>query len=218
MKARSVASFVWIVAVLPAAPAHAQDHGQVGLSMGYPASVGIVWQVADRFAVRPEISLVQSSTVNLTTLTVTFTTPFNTQTQTTQTQLTIDSTTVGTGVSALFYVGKREGLSTYVSPRYAYTRGTGTTVATSTSTGSGTAAPSTTETATRSHVVTGSFGAQYALSRRFCVFGEIGLGYTHGKASPESSPSSSPSTTSRSESTNHAVSTRSGVGVVFYFR
>ena len=66
--------------------------------------------------------------------TLTFSTPSGTQTQQmTRGQFMTDSTTVGTGVSALFYVWKQEALSAFVTPRYAYTSGTSTTA------GSGTA-------------------------------------------------------------------------------
>ncbi len=212
MPIRSVAWSVGVLTILLAAPANAQEHGQVGLSMGYPASVGIVWQIADRFAVRPEVSLVQSSGVSRSTLTVSITTPFGTQTQTASTQVTTDTTTMGTGISGLIYLWKREALSAFVSPRYAFTRGTNT------GTSNGATSP-VGDITTRNHFISGSFGAQYALGRRFSVFGEIGLGYNHGSASspPSSTPSPIGSTTSSSESNNHGVSTRSGVGVVFYF-
>jgi opacity protein-like surface antigen len=216
----SVARFVGVLAVLLAAPAIAQEHGQVGLSMGYPASVGIVWHVADRFAVRPELSLVQGSSLTLSTTTVTISSPFGTQIETTETRLATDNATVGAGVSGLFYLWKRESLGAFVSPRYAYTRGSNTTTATNTTIRSG-AVAQVNDTTSRTHFFSGSFGAQYALGRRFSVFGEIGLGYTHGNvASPPSSSSQTPivSVSTGSESKNHNVSTRSGAGVVFYFR
>lgn len=211
MRARSIASCVGL-ALLMSAPAVAQEHGQVGLSMGYPASVGILWHVSDRVAIRPEISLVQSSTTTTVVTTVTFTTPAGTQTQTTQGEFTTDSTNVGTGVSGLFYLWKRESLSAFVTSRYAYTRGTGAT------SGSGVAGTPT-EITTSNHVVSGSFGAQYALGRRFSVFGEIGLGYTDTRVDNASAISVSPNGSSTISATStHGVSTRSGAGVVFYFR
>jgi hypothetical protein len=213
MRTRSIASSVGLLAVLLAAPASAQEQGQVGVSMGYPASVGVVWQVADRVAIRPEISLVQTSTDITTVTTLTFTTPSGTQTQQiTRAQFETDSTTVGAGVSALFYLWKQEALTAFLTPRYAYTRGTGTTA------GSG-AAGAPFDITTKSRFVGGSFGAQYALSRKFSVFGEIGLGYTHSRvdnASTSGGFASGTSTTS-TETMSHGVSTRSGAGVVFYF-
>ena len=92
--------------------------------MGYPASVGVVWHVADRVAVRPEISLSQTSTTL--TSTTTLTVPFGGPIQTIVTQSTSDATTVGAGVSGLFFLWKREGLGTYLTPRYSYGRLTST--------------------------------------------------------------------------------------------
>ena len=39
----------------------AQDAGKVGLTMGYPSSVGVIWNVAGRVALRPEITLSRMS-------------------------------------------------------------------------------------------------------------------------------------------------------------
>jgi len=210
MRAHQIVSWVGLT-VLLSAPAFAQEHGQVGLSMGYPASVGILWHVSDRVAIRPEISLVQNSTATTVITSVTVTTPAGTQTQTTQGEFTTDTTTVGTGVSGLFYVWKRESLSAFVTPRYAYSRGTGTT------SGSGVGGTPT-EITTSNHLVSGSFGAQYAFGSRFTVFGEIGLGYTHGSVDNGAPVSLSPGgAANSSRTTSHGVSTRSGAGVVFYF-
>ena len=59
--------------------------------------------------------------------------------------------------------------------------------------------------------VSGSFGAQYALGRRFSVFGEIGAGYTHVVTSPTIGGILVTS------SVNNTFSTRSGAGVILYF-
>ena len=210
MRTRSIASLVALLTFLLAVPVFAQEHGQVGLSMGYPASVGVVWHISDRLAIRPEISLIQSSTDTTAITTITFTTPLGIQTQSTRAEFTTDSTTVGTGVSALFYVWKREALSAFVTPRYAYNRGTSTT------TGGGTGTP--TEGTAKNHVISGSFGAQCALGPRFSVFGEIGLGYTRSRVDNVPTGSLSPGASTGSETTSHGVSTRSGAGVVFYFK
>ena len=44
------------VALAVASEAQAQDTPRVGLTMGYPATVGVIWNVADRFALRPEMT------------------------------------------------------------------------------------------------------------------------------------------------------------------
>jgi hypothetical protein len=78
-----------------------QDTGKVGVTMGFPGSIGVIWQAADRVAIRPEFSFSRNTTEG-----------------------TIDTTswTLGTGVSGLFYVAKYDRVRTYVSPRYTYTR------------------------------------------------------------------------------------------------
>ena len=80
-----------------------QEKGQVGLTMGYPASVGLVWHVAERVAVRPEFSFSKS---------------------TSDAEEIIDASssgwTLGVGISGLFYVSRADNLRTYVSPRYTY--------------------------------------------------------------------------------------------------
>src|SRR4051812_40532108 len=39
----------------------AQDAPKVGLSMGYPAAIGVIWHVTDRLALRPEMSVTKSA-------------------------------------------------------------------------------------------------------------------------------------------------------------
>jgi hypothetical protein len=70
----------------------------------------------------------------------------------------------------------------------------------------------------RTHFISGSFGAQYALGRRFSVFGEIGLGYTRTSVDNEPTSSVSPGASTGSAATSHGIAARSGAGVVFYFR
>jgi hypothetical protein len=194
---------VLILTVVPEA-ALAQEKGQVGLTMGYPTSVGILWHVADRVALRPDLTFNQSEVTGTLTLTV----GIGNQIQTTQTQFSTTSTSVTTGLSGLFYVRKRDALSVFLSPRYTYSHGSTTPSATPPATASG-------GTTTRTHGVSGSFGAQYAIGRRFSIFGEVGVAYS---TSVGNSPDAvTPSTTSRSENAGHGVGMRSGVGVVLYF-
>jgi hypothetical protein len=199
---------IWFVVVLtlmvgPEA-AVAQEKGQVGLTMGYPASVGVLWHASDRVALRPDFTFNQTEVTG----TLTFTVGIGNQIQSTQTQFSTTSTSITTGLSGLFYVRKRDALSTFLSPRYTYSQGSTTPSATPATASGG--------TTTRTHGVSGSFGAQYAIGRRFSVFGEVGVAYSTSVGnSPEAV---TPSTTSRSENTGHGVGMRSGVGIVLYFR
>ena len=199
-----------LCAIAPAV-AGAQDVPKIGLTMGYPSAIGVQWQIADRVAVRPEITLTRS-TGDSTSNDLLGTTPLSTN----------DSTGVGAGLSALFYVARWESLRTYVSPRFAYTRTT-----TSASTTPGT---STSDSTTSAYSTSGSFGAQYSLGRHFGVFGEVGLGYTSVTTALTSTltlgvvssvggvvTSSTRVELVHSSSHSNSLATRSGAGVIFFF-
>ena len=195
--------------LLVASRARAQDTPKIGLTMGYPSAVGVLWQIGDRVAVRPELSLShvgdEASSLDVAGAT----------------QPTTDqSTVVGAGVSALFYFGARDSLRTYVSPRFSYAR-------TAASAASGT---STSDTTISLYQVTGSFGAQYTLGRRFGVFGEIGAGYSRTNTALSSVVTITTGSVSNgvltqvvrtqslsSAAHSNAVATRSGVGVIIFF-
>jgi hypothetical protein len=191
--------------------AGAQDHGKVGLTMGYPSAVGVIWTVADRVALRPEITFSRASGDS------------SANDLLGAAPLSMDeSTGVGAGISALFYIHQWEGLRTYVSPRFSYARNN-----TSASTAGNT---STSEATTSSYLTSGSFGAQYSLGRHFGLFGEVGLGYTSTRTALTSTVTTTVSisvngATSGSTGTQlissrshaNALSTRSGVGVIFFF-
>ncbi len=67
---------------------------------------------------------------------------------------------LGTGVSVLFYSPLSDNLNTYVAPRFSYTRTSGDST--------------TTESTTDMYSFGGMFGAHYSLGQRFAVFGEVG--------------------------------------------
>src|SRR5436190_11165577 len=106
-----------IAAFVGAAPAAAQDAGQIGITMGYPAAIGVLWHVSDRIGLRPEVSLVRGTSETTITLSIPIV-----GAPTTSEVVTSENWQVGTGVSALFYLGKGEALRTYVSPRFTYLR------------------------------------------------------------------------------------------------
>jgi outer membrane protein with beta-barrel domain len=151
--------------------------------MAYPAAAGLILHVGDRVAVRPDLSF------------------SNTSLQTTPSGTTQHSSTIGAGISALFYLTRWEALRAYVSPRYgySYTWGTSSIVTNSTSHSSSTA-------------ITGSFGAQYALGDRFSVFAETGVGYNTTKNTIESA-----SLLAAINNKMHGWATRSGLGAILYF-
>jgi len=78
----------------------AQEHGNVGISIGYPAAVGVLWHATDTVAIRPDFRISGSSTD-----------PSG-----------VEGWTYGAGVSALFYLRTADNVRTYVSPRVDYQR------------------------------------------------------------------------------------------------
>ena len=155
--------------------------------MGYPAAVGLVWHLSDRVAIRPEFQVART-TSELSTPGIDLLSS------------SASSWSIGAGVSGLFYLQRWDELSTYLSPRFAYSRSTAT---------SSTSFFQNTPTTSRSNVYNGSlsFGAQYALGRRFSAFGEVGFGLTDTRASSATGSSSD----------GRIWSTRTGAGVIFYF-
>ena len=111
-----------------------------------------------------------------------------------------DFSTFSTGASVLFYSPVRDNVKLYVAPRFAYGR----------TSGSGDVI----ESITNVYSISGSFGGHYSLGRRFAVFGEAGVQYSHQTGSATSTISLGPlRTTSRGD----VVGTRTAVGVVIYF-
>ena len=102
---------LWIVALGAGvlmggtARADAQEKGQAGITMGYPASVGVLWHLSERVAIRPEFSFSSSDSSSAAIL-----------------DARSEFWSVGTGVSVLFYTPVRDNLRTYVAPRFSYTR------------------------------------------------------------------------------------------------
>ena len=186
--------------------AQAQDTPRLGITMGYPAAVGVIWNVTDRLALRPEATISKTSVESLGSDILV---PATTQTN--------DTTQLGVGLSALIYLGTWDAVRAYVSPRFTYSRSS-----TSTNPGSTVFPSFTTDTTGNAYATTGSFGAQGSLGRRFGVFGEIGAGFTSTSTTTTSTIQTStaggiPIPAVRSESHTHTWSIRTGAGVIFYF-
>jgi hypothetical protein len=137
-----------------AVPAPAQEAGQVGITMGYPASVGLVWHVTDRVAIRPEVSFALGSSETHSEI-------FDTEG---------DSSTFATGVATLFSLRDWDDVRAYAGPRFSYGR---------TTSNSETLLDGVTELTATTYELAGLFGVQYTPHRRFAVFGEVGVGYTN---------------------------------------
>lgn len=148
----SVGRALWITVVLlaSATAAHAQDESRLGISMGYPAAIGVHIPLSDTVTIRPAISFTGTSV----------------------TDTTIETSTwnLGLNVSALFYVHHDDRLRTYIAPTLEYGHG-------ATNTSSSTILlPTTLDSDRDTWGGSGLFGAQYSLNDRFGLFGEFGFG------------------------------------------
>jgi len=110
-----------------------------------------------------------------------------------------EATGWGLGVSVLFYLNHVDKLSTYFVPRFLYQR---------TTTSSSVSALG--DLTSNAYDVSGSFGAQYALHRRFSVFGEVGLLIRDTNTNALSTFLSGTSTTT--------VRPQTGFGAILYFK
>lgn len=188
---RCVVATLVTLGLLCANGARAQEPGNTGIVMGYPASVGVIWHASTNLAVRPEISFSTVSGHSVGTGS--------------SVGADSDGWSVAVGVSGLFYFGKWDNLRSYVSPRFTYGRSTNDSMYSD-------LAPIISSKNTV-YAFTGSFGAEYMLGTRFAVFGEAGFGYTHQHNTYRSGASAS----FQSESTNNSWGTRTAVGAIFYF-
>jgi hypothetical protein len=173
--------------------AAAQEAGQVGITMGYPSSFGIVWHISDRIAIRPAISLARAS---------------NESEDATET----DSSSIGVDLSALFYVGKWDNVRAYIAPAYNYSH-TSSELEISLTGLPGPGGNASFDTTTNTHGLRGTVGVQFTPHRRFAVYGETGIEYRWFETEIEDGSLS----LAGRETTGNALSTRSGVGVIFYF-
>jgi hypothetical protein len=207
-----------LAAIAVARDTRAQDLPRLGLTMGYPTAVGVIWNVADRVALRPEMTIGGGSASS----TGTSSSPIVSS----PTAASSDNFSIGAGLSALFYVKRWDALRAYVSPRFAYTHARS-------STGSPSSViASSSEGTSRLYTTTGSFGAEYSIGRRFGVFGEVGFGYSSLTASTTTTvvttftsggifgvPAATTTSisTARTEGDSKNWGLRSAVGVIFYF-
>lgn len=186
------------VLVSGVAPALAQSTRTVGLVMGYPASVGVLWHVADGLALRPDISLSRLATETTSTSIDFLGAP--------QTATTVsEGWTTSLGLSGLFYLGAPGDLRFYLTPRVAYAWSRS-----DYESSPGFAQLGPYESESEGWLAAGSFGAQYAPHERFRLFGEVGLSYSRQDGTTGYS-------NSRSRNVTTSVGLRSGVGVVVYF-
>jgi hypothetical protein len=186
-----------LLGVSAAAPATAQEAGDVGLTMGYPAAVGVVWHITDAIALRPDVTVSTSSTESTST-----TSGFGGGATLVSTT-TSTSWTTAVGLSALFYLKTIDRVRLYLAPRAAYLR-------TTIDIDDDQPLAGTFDNESDGFVAAGAFGAQFNAHERFAIFGELGLQYT-------SQTSTSAFALTRNRSENRTAGLRSAVGVTLYF-
>ena len=188
MRRISLAGLIGAGVLLGSSTAGAQERGQFGLVTGYPTAAGVAWHATDRVAIKAEATFaITSSELD--------SGPFLPERD-------LSSSSFGIAVSGLFYAGRTDNVSLYLSPRFGYGK------MTSEIQGGGTLGSDLrNEASTLSFA--GSFGAQYSPNRRFSVFGELGLNYATQEL--ELPPLSSVG------SESSAFGIRSAVGIVLYF-
>ena len=173
-----LALMVWS---LGTATASAQDKGDFGIAISAPSAIGVIWHATDRLAIRPDITFNFSETDGDGGLVP-----------------DISASSIGFGVSALFYTHRWDDLRLYVSPRFTYSHG-------STSIEGGFSSDSDVS----AWGLAGSIGGQYTLGSRFAVFAEAGLVYASQES--QSSISAAP------DRTTWTFGSRTAIGGVIYF-
>jgi hypothetical protein len=180
-----------------------------GERSSFAPTLGFTYHFSNRFAIRPTFSLTQFSVdERFTRLNSGGVVP------TLDTTITIKSVQLGVNLTALFYLTQSEGLSTYLGASLGYSEAQPQFTAFDSF--SSTSQPDiyTVKFITKNAALL--FGAQYALSKRFSFFGEVGFGYTSSEqlrtlflSTPDTRPF-------RKVPSSQIGLTSTGVGVIFY--
>jgi hypothetical protein len=97
-----VAGLALLLCSVVVEPAAAQDAGDKGLTVSAPSSIGLIWHLSPKWAIRPEFSFGFGGSDGE------------------GGTLDISTHSASLAGSALFYMGRWEKLQTYVSPRLSY--------------------------------------------------------------------------------------------------
>jgi len=186
-----------VMAAAISAPAAAQERGDVGVTMGYPPAIGVVWQVTGGLALRPDVSLTWTSSESTSTLTIV---PGLTPVTSTS---TVEARNISVGLSALVTLHAADRFRLCLVPRGAWVRST-------VDIGGGLAGEANVDTTTDGWLASGGVGGQVAVHDRFAIFGEAGVQYSSQRGTTAL-------TTSQSEDETRTFGLRSAVGVTVYF-
>lgn len=194
MRNTVVMSFFWAL-LLNTSAADAQDAGNVGLTITYPAGTGLQWHITDRVALRPAVTFAHSWTRSE---------PEPAGAGFSDSDDESDYLTFE--LSAPISVWKRDSLRMYAAPGYAYSRfSTHLHVEFS---GPGIPEDSGDDVVfeTTTHGFRGMLGLQYALHERFSVFAETGLRFDRSTDNQGST------------AIEKSIGNTSAIGAIFYFR
>lgn len=184
--------------------ANAQEKGQVGLTMTYPARAGVLWHVTDRISILPDIAIQRDVSTSVFTLSVgnIFGPRAGTTTRTTNTFWRTSP-----GVNLLVDVGRWDDVTTYVTAGWSYERIHQRTIRTTENDDGVISVPAPgTQTDTdvsHGYGARGAFGVRYVPHRHFGAFGEVGVEYSKTKSGSETVASS--------------LGNSGVAGVIFYF-
>jgi len=106
-----------------------------------------------------------------------------------------NATSVGLNLTVLRYVARKDSAGVYLGPRISYSRAT--------------QSSGTYEAKNSAYGVGATVGLQYELTRRICVYGEVGVVYAYLRTT--SAPTTHPTVTS------NQISSRSSVGLNLFF-
>jgi len=199
--------------LLVARPTAAQDTGRVGITMGYPGAVGVLWHLTSRVAIEPEIAISKTRVESRVDTSIVI---GSTIISSGSISTTTDGWTTSPGVSLRIYVGKWDDVSAYLAPGYVYHHNSSTSTTTAPGGFGSVARVETRELSSTTHDVRGMFGVQYAPHRKFSVFGEVGLRYAHADL-PTVAASGAGVSSATSVGTSRAFGNAGAVGVAFYF-
>jgi hypothetical protein len=211
MKRPRLIASLCVVVLTMASAASAQDERRVGLVMGFPASVGVLWQVSDRLALRAD------GTYNWSSATIEGvddslpTSPSPIPAFEISISQESSSQSGSIGVSLLFDLHRRDQFRIYLAPRvgWAVTH-TESTVTIDVSPALIPGIPPRDSTTTQSETaysptVGASIGTSTRIGDRFGVFGEAGFSYNQA------------TTEEILQATRRSFGIRGGVGAILFF-
>ena len=195
MKRVLTALFVFALCALPATAA-AQEKGKKALTLGSPGAVGILWHATDKLAIRPDFTFSFSDSEG--------------------NGVESSTSSIGVGISALYYIKKWDQASAYFTPRVGWTRSKSESevsfVFLPPPIGIDFDFDNTSESTLSGWTGSAAVGFQGWIGTRFSIYGEVGLSY--GRSTVDSDFSG---LSGSDEVKNSSFSPRSGVGIAFYF-